>query len=66
MEKFLTGVLIQDGRDFFERILVLIDKGKLDPSPLVSHVLEGWDKLEDALELMRSREESVIKPVIAV
>jgi threonine dehydrogenase-like Zn-dependent dehydrogenase len=66
MEKFLTGVLIQDGRDFFERLLVLIDNGKVDPSPLVTHVLEGWDQLEDALDLMRSRDETVIKPVIRV
>ena len=66
MEKFLTGVLIQDGRDFFERLLALIDNGKVDPAPLVTHVLEGWDELEDALDLMRSRDETVIKPVIRV
>jgi threonine dehydrogenase-like Zn-dependent dehydrogenase len=64
MEKFLTGVLINDGRDFFERLLLLIANQKLDPAPLVTHVLEGWDKLEDGLDLMRSADQTVIKPVI--
>lgn len=64
MEKFLTGVLIKDGRDFFERLLLLIANKKLDPSPLVTHVLNGWDKLDEGLELMRSRNPDVIKAVI--
>lgn len=66
MEKFLTGVLINDGRDFFERLLALIEYKRLDPTPLVTHVLHGWDKLEEGLDLMRSADRTVIKPVIVI
>ena len=64
MDKFLTGVLCQDGRDYFERMLQLISYNRLDPSPLVTHVLKGFDKLEEGFELMRNHDPSVIKPVI--
>ncbi|MEJ5145335.1 zinc-binding dehydrogenase [Sphingobacterium sp. MYb388] len=64
MEKFLTGVLIQDGREYFERLLQLIAHKRLDPTPLVTHVLKGWDKLDEGLQLMRERNPDVIKAVI--
>jgi hypothetical protein len=35
-------------------------------TPFVSHVLHGWDKLEEGLDLMRSQDETVIKPVIVI
>jgi len=66
MEKFLTGVLVNDGRDYLERLLLLIQNKKLDTTPLVTHVLKGWDKLEEGLDLMRSRDETVIKPAIVI
>jgi threonine dehydrogenase-like Zn-dependent dehydrogenase len=66
MEKFFTGVLVNDGRDYLERLLLLIANGKLDTAPLVSHVLHGWDELEQGMELMRSRDETVIKPVVVL
>ena len=66
MEKFLTGVLCQDGRDFFERLLALVEYGRLDPAPLVTHVLHGWEAIEMGLELMRSRDPGVIKPVVVI
>jgi len=66
MEKFLTGVHVQDGRDWIERLLAMLECGRFDTRPLVSHVLEGWDSLEQGIELMRSRDSSVIKPVIVI
>lgn len=66
IEKFFTGAIVLDGRDFLERALLLIENGKLDPAPLVTHVLHGWDKLEEGLALMRGRDPSVIKPVIVI
>lgn len=66
MEKFLTGVLCQDGRDFFERLLALISYGRLDPSPLVTHVLHGFDNLERAFDLMRGKNPDVIKSVVTL
>lgn len=66
MDKFLTGVLCQDGRDFFERLLALVEYGRLDPSPLVTHVLHGWDNIETGLKLMDSRDPDVIKPIVVL
>ena len=64
MEKRLTGVLCNDGRDFFERLLALIRFKRLDPAPLATHVLHGWQRLEDGLRLMASRDPSVLKAVV--
>jgi hypothetical protein len=38
----------------------------LDPSPLVTHVLHGWDSVAEGLRLMSSRDQSVIKPGIII
>ena len=41
IDKFLTCGSCQDGRDFFERLLALVEYGRLDPAHLVTHVLHG-------------------------
>ncbi|MFC9905496.1 zinc-binding dehydrogenase [Rhodococcus sp. NPDC127593] len=64
MEKFITEVLVKDGREYLGRLLVLIENGKIDTAPLVSHVLDEWSELENGMALMRSRDTSVIKPVV--
>jgi isopropanol dehydrogenase (NADP+) len=66
MEKFITGALVQDGRDYLERLLLLIANGKVDTAPLISHVLRGWENLEEGIRLMRARDTSVIKPVVVL
>jgi threonine dehydrogenase-like Zn-dependent dehydrogenase len=48
-----------------ERLMLLIANYKLDTAPLVTHVLHGWDAAADSLQLMRSRDQSVIKPSTA-
>jgi threonine dehydrogenase-like Zn-dependent dehydrogenase len=63
-EKWFTGSLAGAGRDYYERLLSLIEYGRLDPSLLVTHVLDGWDSVPEGLDLMSSRDQSVIKPVI--
>lgn len=64
MEKFLTGVFVKEGREFYTRPLRLMAHGRLDTSPFVTHTLTGWDRLEEALDLMRPRNPDVIKPII--
>ena len=39
---------------------------KLDVHPLVSHVFEGWDHVEEALFLMRDKPKDLIKPVVKI
>ena len=65
-EKFLTGVAIDDGRDFFERMLAMISYGRIDPSPLITHTLQGLDKLPEALDLMSGKDKDVIKAVVEI
>lgn len=66
LDKFFTGVFVKDGRDFLERLLALIVHGRVDPALLVTHTLQGWDSLEEAIQLLGSRSQNVIKPVVAV
>lgn len=64
IERFFTGVFVQEGREFYTRLLRLIQFGRLDPTPLVSHKLKGWDQLDTAIGIMRDRVDNVIKPVV--
>ncbi|MGW3285162.1 hypothetical protein ACWDR3_11010 [Streptomyces sp. NPDC001002] len=66
MEKFLTAAQANQGRDYMERLWLLIANGKLDTQPLATHVLHGWDNLGKGLELMRSRDQTVVKPVVII
>jgi threonine dehydrogenase-like Zn-dependent dehydrogenase len=66
MEKHLTAAQANQGRDYMERLLLLIANGKLDTAPLATHFLHSWDKLADSLELIRSRDQTVIKPVVII
>jgi isopropanol dehydrogenase (NADP+) len=66
MEKAITGVLVQDGREYLERLLLLIANGRIDTAPIVSHVLQGWDEVETAIGLLRDRDPNVVKPVVLV
>jgi len=36
----------------------------MDPSLMATHVYKGWDKLEEALLLMREKPRDLIKPVV--
>ena len=49
-----------------EKLGALVSSGKLDVHPLLSHVFEGWEHLEEALFLMRDKPRDLIKPVVVV
>lgn len=66
IERFFTGVFVKEGREFLGRLLTLIQNRRLDTTPLVTHELTGWNQLERGLELMRNRDETVIKPVVVI
>jgi threonine dehydrogenase-like Zn-dependent dehydrogenase len=63
----VDSVLVASGGSASEQIsmaLKLVKFGRLAPSPLVTHVPHGWDSVDEGLDLMRSHDASVIKPVI--
>ena len=49
-----------------EKLGALVSAGKLDVSPLSTHVFKGWDHLEEALFLMRDKPAELIKPVVVI
>jgi hypothetical protein len=54
------------GRLRMEKLGALVSAGKLDVSPLSTHVFKGWDHLEEALFLMRDKPADLIKPVVVI
>ena len=49
-----------------EKMAALLSNNKLDTSKLVTHVFEGFDKIEEALMLMKEKPSDLIKPVVKV
>lgn len=47
--------LAKGGRARIERMIQLVQYGRVDPSPLVTHHLEGLDSLPEAIDLMRNK-----------
>ena len=64
--KTITGGLTPGGRMKMEKMAKLIASGKLDTKKLVTHVFHGFDKIEDALMLMKDKPKDVIKPVVVI
>ena len=64
--KQINGGLMPGGRLRMEKLGALVSAGKLDVSPLSTHVFKGWDHLEEALFLMRDKPAELIKPVVVI
>jgi threonine dehydrogenase-like Zn-dependent dehydrogenase len=55
--------LCPGGRERLQRLLRIIENGRVDPTPLTSHTFK-FDELERAFHLMETKEEDIIKPLI--
>ena len=64
--KAIVGGLMPGGRLRMEKLGALVAAGKLDVSLLSTHVYEGWDKLPEALQIMKDKPADVIKPVVVL
>lgn len=64
--KRLTGGLCPGGRRRLERLIELIRYGRLDPDKLISHTFTGFDKIEDAFNLMAANPSDVVKPIVFI
>ena len=62
--KLIAGGLMPGGRLRTEKLISLITAGRIDPSLLVTHVFSGFDKIPEALELMRQKPADLIKPAV--
>lgn len=64
--KQILGGLMPGGRLRLEKLARLITYGKIDPSKMITHRLEGFEAIETALELMKNKPEGLIKPVVII
>ena len=62
--KTIVGGLMLGGRRRLEKLASMIATGRIDPSPLITHTLHGFDKIEESLFLMRDKPADVIKPIV--
>ena len=64
--KKINGGLTPGGRLKMEKMAALLKEGRLDTSKLVTHVFDGFDKIEEALMLMKDKPADLIKPVVRI
>jgi len=62
--KFIHSGLMPGGRLRMEKLASMVINGRIDPSRLITHQFHGFDKIEDALLLMRDKPKDLIKPVV--
>ena len=62
--KTLHMELAKGGRTRIERMLSMIQYGRVNPQPLVTHHLYGLDKVEEALYLMKDKPGDLIKVMV--
>ncbi len=63
-DKTLKAVQSQGGRVYLERLLAMVANGRVDPSVVVTHKFHGLEKVTDALDLMASRDQSIMKAAV--
>lgn len=64
--KQIFGGLMPGGRLRMEKLISLIEAGRIDPSKLITHRFEGFDKVEEALLMMKDKPKDLIKPVVLI
>ncbi|MFO7261661.1 MAG: NAD(P)-dependent alcohol dehydrogenase [bacterium] len=62
-EKNIVTGLCPGGRLRLQRLLRLLENGRVDPTPLTTHTFR-FDELDRAFKLMETKEEGIIKPLI--
>lgn len=64
--KTIAGGLMLGGRLRMEKLVSLLETNKLDPGKLITHTFHGFDKLEEALYLMKDKPKDLIKPIVLI
>ncbi len=62
-EKDIVTDLCPGGRARLRRLLRLLDTGRVDPTPMTTHEF-AFEETDEAFELMESKEDDIIKPLI--
>ena len=64
--KAINGGLMPGGRRRMEKLASLVTTGRLDPGKMITHKFNGFDKIEEALLLMKNKPADLIKPVVII
>ena len=64
--KTIRGGLMPGGRLRMEKLAGMVQAGRVDISKLITHRFDGFDKMEEALLLMKDKPRDLIKPVVVV
>lgn len=62
--KSIRMELAKGGRARMERMIAMVRYGRVDPGSLVTHVLDGMDKLPEAIDMMRNKQSGAIKVMV--
>jgi len=64
--KTINAGLMPGGRLRMEKLASMVMAGRIDPGKLITHRFNGFDKIEEALMLMKDKPKDLIKPVVLV
>ncbi len=62
--KTIAGGLMPGGRLRMEKLAALLQTGRLDTLPMLTHRFNGFEHMEEALMLMKDKPRDLIKPVV--
>eukprot|EP01057_Protomagalhaensia_wolfi_P005545 Protomagalhaensia_wolfi_Nauph_80__5544@NODE_60_length_4114_cov_429_620123_g50_i0_p3_GENE_NODE_60_length_4114_cov_429_620123_g50_i0NODE_60_length_4114_cov_429_620123_g50_i0_p3_ORF_typecomplete_len373_score48_60ADH_zinc_N/PF00107_26/2_4e19Glu_dehyd_C/PF16912_5/2_1e15ADH_N/PF08240_12/4_3e15ADH_N/PF08240_12/4e03AlaDh_PNT_C/PF01262_21/3_6e05ADH_zinc_N_2/PF13602_6/8_9e03ADH_zinc_N_2/PF13602_6/8_6e05PCMT/PF01135_19/7_8e02PCMT/PF01135_19/0_099Pyr_redox_2/PF07992_14/4_9e02Pyr_redox_2/PF07992_14/38Pyr_red len=64
--KFIHGGLTPGGALRMEKLIRLVQTGRIHPGKLITHRFEGLESVEKALLLMKDKPADLIKPVVTI
>ncbi len=64
--KKIVGGLMPGGRARLEKLATLVTSGRVDVNLMLTHKFQGFEKVEDALMLMKDKPRELIKPVVTL
>jgi len=62
--KQIIGGLMLGGRLRMEQYAALCNAKRIFPGKLITHTFNGFDKVEDALMMMKDKSPDLIKPLV--
>jgi threonine dehydrogenase-like Zn-dependent dehydrogenase len=62
-DKTIRTALCPGGAERMKRLMRLIEKGRVDPTPLTTHRFK-FDEIERGFRMMQAKEDGIIKPLI--
>lgn len=62
-DKTINTALCPGGKVRMKRLLRLLERGRVDPTPMTTHTF-GFDDIETAFKMMKTKEDGIIKPLI--